>query len=76
MWYIFSLLSFSLSFILQARNLTSGFQITVEWANWSGRVNSVSPGYIDTAILRDCPFEMEETWFELTPLRRAADPGN
>lgn len=43
--------------------------LAVEWANWGGRVNSVSPGYIDTAISRDCPFEMKEAWYDLTPLR-------
>ncbi|KAK2024051.1 short chain dehydrogenase [Colletotrichum zoysiae] len=48
--------------------------LAVEWAKWGGRVNSVSPGYIDTVISGDCPFEMKEEWFGLTPLRRDADP--
>ncbi|KAF6809237.1 l-xylulose reductase [Colletotrichum sojae] len=48
--------------------------LAVEWAKWGGRINSVSPGYIDTAISGDCPFEMKEEWFSLTPLRRDADP--
>jgi sorbose reductase len=48
--------------------------LAVEWAKWGGRVNSVSPGYIDTAISGDCAFEMKEAWFGLTPLRRDADP--
>jgi len=48
--------------------------LAVEWAKWGGRVNSVSPGYIDTAISGDCPFEMKEAWFSFTPMRRDADP--
>lgn len=48
--------------------------LSVEWAKWGGRINSVSPGYIDTEISGDCPFEMKEEWFSLTPLRRDADP--
>ena len=46
----------------------------MEWAKWGGRINSVSPGYINTAISGDCPREMKEAWFSLTPLRRDADP--
>ena len=46
----------------------------MEWAKWGGRINSVSPGYIDTEISGDCPFEMKEEWFSLTPLKRDADP--
>ncbi|KAH6981364.1 hypothetical protein BKA56DRAFT_686453 [Ilyonectria sp. MPI-CAGE-AT-0026] len=48
--------------------------LSVEWAKWGGRINSVSPGYIDTAISGDCPFEMKEEWFSLTPMMRDADP--
>ncbi|KAK2056216.1 short chain dehydrogenase [Colletotrichum caudatum] len=48
--------------------------LAVEWAKWGGRVNSVSPGYVDTIISDDCPFEMKEEWFGPTPLRRDADP--
>lgn len=48
--------------------------LSVEWAKWGGRINSVSPGYINTAISGDCPFEMKEEWFSLTPMRRDADP--
>ncbi|KAK7403737.1 hypothetical protein QQX98_010476 [Neonectria punicea] len=48
--------------------------LAVEWAKWGGRVNSVSPGYIDTIISGDCPFEMKEQWFSLTPMMRDADP--
>ncbi|KAL1862665.1 hypothetical protein Daus18300_008463 [Diaporthe australafricana] len=48
--------------------------LSVEWAKWGGRINSVSPGYIDTEISGDCPFEIKEEWFSLIPMRRDADP--
>lgn len=47
--------------------------LAVEWADFA-RVNSVSPGYIDTAISGDCPFEMKEAWFGMIPMHRDADP--
>ncbi|KAK2765119.1 hypothetical protein FQN54_008818 [Arachnomyces sp. PD_36] len=47
--------------------------LAVEWAGFA-RVNCVSPGYTDTQISADCPFEMKEEWYSLTPLKRDADP--
>lgn len=47
--------------------------LAVEWADFA-RVNSVLPGYIDTPISGDCPFEMKEAWFGMIPMRRDADP--
>jgi sorbose reductase len=47
--------------------------LAVEWVGFA-RVNSVSPGYIDTAISADCAFEMKEEWYSLTPMKRDADP--
>ena len=34
----------------------------------------MSPGYIDTPISGDCPSEVKEAWYELTPMRRDASP--
>lgn len=47
--------------------------LAVEWVDFA-RVNSVSPGYIDTAISGDCPLEMKEQWYNRIPMRRDADP--
>ncbi|KAG6362455.1 hypothetical protein INS49_010685 [Diaporthe citri] len=48
--------------------------LSVELAKWGGRINSMSPGYIDTEISGDCHFDVKEEWFSLTPMRRDADP--
>ena len=48
--------------------------LAVELAEHNVRVNSVSPGYIDTEISWDCPADIKNAWYELTPMRRDADP--
>lgn len=82
-WYVKRLLPLLLWFAIVYENEAANLEISqihlakslaVEWAKWGGRINSVSPGYIDTAISGDCPFEMKEEWYSLTPLRRDADP--
>ncbi|CAH6722035.1 sorbose reductase Sou1p [[Candida] jaroonii] len=47
--------------------------LAVEWKDFA-RVNSVSPGYIDTAISGDCPADMKNQWFSKIPMGRDADP--
>ncbi|OHW99076.1 short chain dehydrogenase [Colletotrichum incanum] len=44
--------------ICKAGTIYLARSLAVEWAKWGG----------------DCPFEMKEEWFSLTPLRRDADP--
>lgn len=47
--------------------------LAVEWAAFA-RVNTVSPGYIDTKISDGMPQEGKEQWYTMTPMRRDADP--
>ena len=47
--------------------------LAVEWAKFA-RVNSISPGYIDTEISGDCPLAMKEDWYKRIPMGRDADP--
>ena len=44
-----------------------------DWAAFA-RVNTVSPGYIDTKISDDMPQEGKEQWYAQTPMGRDADP--
>ncbi|GMM53117.1 2,4-dienoyl-CoA reductase (NADPH) [Starmerella bacillaris] len=46
--------------------------LAVEWAPWA-RVNSVSPGYINTPIAEFCPEELQNQWWALTPLGRPGE---
>lgn len=47
--------------------------LAVEWAPFA-RVNSISPGYIDTPISEFAPKEMKAAWWSLIPLGREAQP--
>lgn len=50
-----------------------GKSLAVEWSDFA-RVNSVSPGYIATAMTKRCPEETRKQWAELVPLGRLANP--
>ena len=45
-----------------------------EWANIPIRANAVSPGAIDTPMLRSEPQEAVKAIIETTPLKRAGTP--
>ena len=48
--------------------------LAVEWAKWGGRVNSVSPGYVDTPLTAGIKTKLKNIWFGMVPLGRDADP--
>lgn len=47
--------------------------LAVEWASFA-RVNSVSPGYINTLMVSRQPAELMEKWLSMVPCGRIAQP--
>lgn len=48
--------------------------LAVEWAEYGIRVNSISPGYINTPMSADTPQELRDAWIPLIPQRRMGNP--
>lgn len=50
-----------------------GKSLSIEWAAFA-RVNSVSPGYIETPLTDRLSQETRDTWLKYVPIGRLADP--
>lgn len=48
--------------------------LAVEWAAYGIRVNSLSPGYIATAMTGETPQELQDAWLKLIPGHRMGTP--
>ncbi len=48
--------------------------LAVEWAKYGIRVNSLSPGYINTPMSVDTPKELRDAWMPLIPQERMGEP--
>ena len=48
--------------------------LAVEFAEFGGRVNCVSPGYIGTDISKFAGDEIKQRWRSLTPMHREGKP--
>lgn len=47
--------------------------LAIEWAPYNIRVNSISPGYINTPMASDTPQALRDAWDKLVPMRRMAE---
>lgn len=47
--------------------------LAVEWAGFA-RVNTVSPGYVETPIAATRPLELKKKWMSLVPMGRLSSP--
>ena len=48
--------------------------LALEWAQHGIRVNSLSPGYINTPMSADTPDELKNAWLPLIPQHRLGEP--
>jgi len=48
--------------------------LALEWARHGIRVNSLSPGYINTPMSADTPMELKNAWLPLIPQHRLGEP--
>jgi len=48
--------------------------LAVEWAKYGIRVNTISPGYINTPMSIDTPRELRDAWMPLIPQERMGEP--
>ena len=63
--------SFSKAGLLQLKS-----SLAVEWARYGIRVNSVSPGYMDTLPLQAIGSGLRSTWEARNPMGRIGDPSD
>jgi sorbose reductase len=59
--------------VAKAGCLHLGKSLAVEWAGFA-RVNTVSPGYVDSGLSDFLPYETRAKWWSLIPLGREALP--
>lgn len=57
----------------KAAVLHLGRSLAIEWAPFA-RVNTISPGYIDSGLSDFVPIEQMNTWYKLTPKGRQGHP--
>lgn len=48
--------------------------LATEWVDYHIRVNSISPGYIETPMSVDTPQELKDVWMPLIPMHRMGKP--